>query len=251
MVKKIFGLILSVVFLLPVLSHAAPVNGVTDTTVTVGVTLPLSGPAALWGQGAAYGLNAWTKYINDKGGIHGRKLEVLIRDDGYNPVRALANLKEMQDKIFAQAGLLGTAMINTTKDFFPENKIPLTFPSGDVRIWEKFPKDKMHWIFVAYPDYLDEAEYLAEYAIKNLGAKKISLFYQNDDMGKMALKGVNQALSKFPGRASLGTTIPYEVTERSLATHAQKLKEAGGDVLILYATTTHGALILKETAKLD
>jgi branched-chain amino acid transport system substrate-binding protein len=251
MVKKICVLFLSMVFLLPVLSHAAPVVGVTDTTVTVGVTLPLSGPAALWGTGAAYGLNAWVKYINDKGGIHGRKLEVLLRDDGYNPVRALANLKEMQDKIFAQAGLLGTAMINTTKDFFPENKIPLTFPSGDVRIWEKFPKDKMHWIFVAYPDYLDEAEYLAEYAIKNLGAKKISLFYQNDDMGKMALKGVNQALSKFPGRASLGATIPYEVTERSLATHAQKLKEGGGDVLILYATTTHGALILKETAKLD
>ena len=251
MVKKIFGLILSVVFLLPALSHAAPVAGVTDTEVTIGITLPLSGPAALWGTGASYGAQAWANYINDKGGIHGRKIKIMLRDDGYNPVRALANLKEMQGKIFLMAGLLGTAMINTTRDFFPENKIPLTFPNGNVRIWEGYPKEKMHWIFVSYPDYEDEAGFLAGYAIKNLGAKKISLFYQNDDMGKMALKGLNQTLSKFQGRTSLGATVPYDVTERSLATHAQKLKEAGADFLMLYTTPTHGALILKEAAKID
>lgn len=247
--KKIWVL-LFVVLWMPSLGQAASVAGVTDTEVTLGITNPLSGPAALWGI-TGVGAKAWADYINDKGGIHGRKINVILRDDGYNPSRAMANLTEMKGKVFAVVALLGTAIVNTTKDFFAENKVPLITAYGDVRIWEKYPKDKLRWVFVSYPDYKDEAEFLTGHAVKDLGGKKISLFYQNDDYGKMALEGVKLALSKLPGRSSLGATIPYDVTERALATHAQKLKEGGGDVLLLYTTPSHGALILKEMAKFD
>ncbi|TSA47540.1 MAG: hypothetical protein D4R56_02005 [Deltaproteobacteria bacterium] len=247
--KKIWVL-LFVVLWMPSLSQAASVAGVTDTEVTLGITNPLSGPAALWGI-TGVGAKAWGDYINDKGGVHGRKINVMLRDDGYNPSRALANLTEMKGKVFAVVALLGTAIVNTTKDFFAENKVPLITAYGDVRIWEKYPKEKLRWVFVSYPDYKDEAEFLTGHAAKELGAKKISLFYQNDDYGKMAMEGVKLALSKLPGSSSLGATIPYDVTERALATHAQKLKEGGGDVLLLYTTPSHGALILKEMAKFD
>jgi len=230
-------------------TQAAAVPGVTDTEVTVGMTTPLSGPAALWGT-TALGAKAWADYINDQGGVHGRKIKVILKDDGYNPGRAMANLTEMKGQIFAVNALLGTAIINATKDFFPENKIPLINAYADVRIWAKYPKDKLRYIFIGYPDYENEAEYLTTYAVKNLGAKKIALFYQNDDYGKMAMEGVNLGLKKLPGQASLVGTVPYEVTERALATQAQKLKETGADTLILYPTMTHGALILKEMAKL-
>ena len=53
-----------------------------------------------------------------------------------------------------------------------------------------------------------------------------------------------------PGKLELAGAVPYEVTERALATHAQKLKETGADTLILYPTMTHGALILKEMTKI-
>ena len=230
-------------------TQAAAVPGVTDTEVTVGMTTPLSGPAALWGT-TALGAKAWADYINDQGGVHGRKIKVILKDDGYNPARAMANLTEMKGQIFAVNALLGTAIINATKDFFPENKIPLINAYADVRIWAKYPKDKLRYVFIGYPDYENEAEYLTTYAVKNLGAKKIALFYQNDDYGKMAMEGVNQGLKKLSGQASLVGTIPYEVTERALATQAQKLKETGADTLLLYPTMTHGALILKEMAKL-
>ena len=117
-------------------------------------------------------------------GVHGRKIKVILKDDGYNPARAMANLTEMKGQIFAVNALLGTAIINATKDFFPENKIPLITAYADVRIWAKYPKDKLRYVFIGYPDYENEAEYLTTYAVKNLGAKKIGLFYQNDDYGK-------------------------------------------------------------------
>lgn len=249
MVKKLF-FILCVVLILPASADASAVAGVTDTEVTIGITNPLSGPAALWGT-TALGAKAWADYINDRGGVHGRRINVIIRDDGYVPARALANLTEMKGRVFAVTALLGTAIVHITKDFFAENRIPLITAYGDVRIFEKYPKDKLRWAFIIYPDYIDEAEYLTDYAVKNLGSKRISLFYQNDDYGKMGVEGAKLALAKLPGRASLAVTIPYEVVERALSTHALKLKEGGADTILLYTTPTHGALILKEMAKID
>ncbi len=225
---------------------AADVPGVTGTEVVIGVTTPLSGPAALWGT-TGRGMEAWAAYVNEQGGVHGRKIKVVVKDDGYIPTRAMANLKEMQGNTFAVCGLLGTAILNAAKDFFPENKMPLVTPYGDVRIWAKQPREKLKYVFVAYPDYEDEAEYLTKYAIEKLGAKKIAVFYQNDDYGKMALAGVKKALK---GGASLAGAVPYEITERALSAHALKLKESGADALIIYTTPTHGALIVKETAKI-
>ena len=232
---------------LPLASFAGNVPGVTDTEVVIGITTPLSGPAALWGM-TGVGAVAWADYINDQGGVHGRKIKVIMKDDGYNPARAMANLQEMKGQVFAVCGLLGTAILNASKDFFPDNKIPLITAYGDVRIWTKVPKDKLKYIFIAYPDYEDEAQYITKYATEKLKSKKIALFYQNDDYGKMALAGVEMALKQFPG-AELVAAVPYEVTERALGTHALKLKESGADTVLVYATPSHGALILKEMAK--
>ena len=242
---------LSIVLLLGLVfsAQAASVAGVTDTEVVIGMSTPLSGPAALWGV-TAQGAKAWADYVNDKGGVNGRKIKVILKDDGYNPARAMANLTEMKGQVFAVCALLGTAIANATKDFFAENKIPLITVYADVRIWANYPKDKLKYIFVSYPDYENEAEFLATYAVKNLGAKKVALFYQNDDYGKMAMEGAKIGLSKLPGKPELTGAVPYDVTERALATHAQKLKETGADTVLLYPTMTHGALILKEMAKI-
>ena len=223
--------------------------GVTDTQVVVGVSTPLSGPAALWGT-TALGMKAWADHINEQGGIHGRKIEVIIKDDGYNPTRSMANLQEMKDKVFAVCGLLGSAPCGASKDFFPENKIPLVTAYANVRIYANQPKEKQRYYFIAYPDYEDENNFLADYAIKNLDTKTIAVFYQNDDYGHQALSGIKKALEANPGKAEIVAEVPYEVTERALGTHALKLKESGADTVILVPTPTHAALISKEMAKI-
>jgi branched-chain amino acid transport system substrate-binding protein len=252
MSKKLFWIGILLVFILTVPSIGGAkqnVPGVTDTEVVVGWTTPLSGPAALWGVTGLGGV-AWAQHINDQGGVYGRKIKVILKDDGYNPTRAITNLQEMKGKVFAIVGLLGTAICNVAKDFFPDNNVPLITAYGDIRIWARLPRDKLKNIFIAYPDYEDEAEYITKYAVNKLSSKKIALFYQNDDYGKMAMSGIKKALDAMKGKAEFTGAVPYEVTERALGTHALKLKESGADTLIIYPTPTHGALITKAIAKI-
>ena len=249
--KKAFfsiGILVALILTIPVSGSAAEIRGVTDTEVVVGITTPLSGPAALWGV-TGLGAKAWADHINAQGGIHGRKIKVLLKDDGYNPAKAMANLREMKSKVFAVCGLLGTAIVNASKDFFGENKIPLITAYGDVRIWTRVSPESLKYAFITYPDYEDEAQYLTTWAIKNRGAKKVAVFYQNDDYGKKGLAGVKRALAITAGRAKLAAAVPYEVTERALSTHALKLKESGADTLVLYTTVTHAAIMTKTMAK--
>lgn len=101
--------------LLAVAFAAGPVQaqgrapGVTDTEITIGLTTPLSGPAVAWGN-TAVAMEAWTRYLNDQGGINGRKFKVELKDDGYNPGRAVANLKEM--KAFDLPSSAGSARLS-------------------------------------------------------------------------------------------------------------------------------------------
>ena len=248
--KKVLLLSLALLLVVPAAALAEDVPGVTDDTITVGITTPLSGPAALWGA-TGMGAKAWADYVNDQGGVHGRKIKVILKDDGYNPARAMSNLQEMKNQVFTVLAVLGSAPCNATKDFFPENKIPLIHGYGNVRIYANQPPEKRKWYFVAYPDYEDEAEYLVTWAIENQQATNVAAFFQNDEYGFGNMKGLQKALGAAGGKVKLVSEVSYEVTERALATHAQKLKESGADSLFIFATPTQGAIITKEVAKLD
>jgi len=242
------GILLALILTVPSSGSAGSVRGVTDTEVVVGWTTPLSGPAALWGV-TGLGGKAWADHVNAQGGINGRKIKVILKDDGYNPARALANLQEMKNNVFVICGLLGTAICNAAKDFPADNNIPLITAYGDIRIFARQPKDKISNVFVTYPDYEDEAQYLTVWAVKNRNTQKVVVFYQNDDYGKMGLAGVKKGLAVTAGRAKLVGTVPYDITERELGTHALKLKESGADTLVMYADPTHAAIITKTMAK--
>lgn len=226
----------------------AKVPGVTATEIVIGATTPLSGPAAAWGN-TALGAEAWAKHVNAQGGIHGRQIKVVLKDDGYVPGRAVANVTEMKDSVFAIVGLLGSAVMNANKDIVAEAKIPTIYPYGNPEIWAKQPKDKIRYVFMVYPDYGSEGEFLVQQAAKLAGAKKVAVFYQNDDFGKGGLEGVKRGLKGLGGQVSLVAEIPYELQDRELGTHALKVKDSGADVVIPYSTTTHGANLIKEMAK--
>ena len=230
----------------PAIAQKTP--GVTDAEIVIGLTMPLSGPAAAWSN-TGVAMEAWAKYVNDQGGIHGRKLKVVMKDDGYNPGRAVANLEEMKEQVFMSVGLLGSAILQASKDKLAEFKLPTINPYGNPAIWAKQPKDKLRYVFVAYTDYNDEGDFLVTHAVGKLGAQKIALFYQNDEYGKGGLEGVNRGLKGLGGKGSLVTSVAYELTDRELGTHALKLKDSGADTVIFYSTITHGANVIKEMAK--
>src|SRR3989338_3668454 len=246
---RTFGVLLLVLVMSVTSAWAqAKVPGVTDKEVVIGATTPLSGPAAAWGT-TALGAEAWAKYVNEQGGVHGRKIRVELKDDGYNPGRSVANLNDMKDSVFALVGLLGTAVLNANKDNIAEAKLPTIWPYGNPQIFAKQPKEKVKTVFMVYPDYGDEGDFLVQQAAKLSGAKKIGLFFQNDDYGKGGLEGVKRGVGKLKGAVTLAAEVSYEVAERELGTHALKMKDSGADAVVIYSTVTHGAGLIKEMAK--
>ena len=227
----------------------ADIPGVTDEEVAIGMTCPMSGPAALWA--AMYlGNSAWAKHINDQGGIHGRKIKVVVKDDGYNPSRALSNLTDMKNEVLAYGCVIGSATANASKDFLLESKVPVVHIHANPRIWADVPPAKMQHLFIAYPDYMDEADAVTAFAVNKTALKRIALFGQNDDWGKSAKMGIERAMKRLSGKASFVGDVMFEITDRALSAHAVKLKETGADAVIIYGTPTHAALILKEMAKI-
>jgi ABC-type branched-subunit amino acid transport system substrate-binding protein len=224
---------------------AADVRGVTDTEITIGQWGPQTGPAALWGA-VARGTDLYFKMINEEGGINGRKIKYVLRDDGYNPAKTKAIAKEFVENIgvFAVVGGVGTGPGMAVRDYLTENKVPWVGPSTGS---SHFTRPTNPYIFGVYPLYKDEAYLLTKYAYENKG-KKIAFFYQNDDYGKEGLEGAEIALKELGG--ALVAKVSVEVPDTDLSSHALKLKESGADVVIMWLLPKHAAIILGESAKL-
>lgn len=223
--------------------------GVTDDEVVFGMTTPLSGPAAVY-SAVSGGARAWVAHVNARGGIHGRRVRLLVKDDGYIPGRAVANVTEMKQSVLAIVGMIGTASLGATKDVLAEAGVPNVCISGNPRVFEKDPESRRRLVFAVYPDYVSDGEFLAGEAVAREGARRLAVFYQNDEFGKDGLAGVRKAVAARPDVA-LVAEVPYEVQERELGVHALKMRESGAEVVILYAINTHAANLVREMAKLD
>ncbi|MBF0551321.1 MAG: ABC transporter substrate-binding protein [Deltaproteobacteria bacterium] len=221
-------------------------TGVTDKEIRIGQWGPQTGPAALWGA-VARGTDCYFKMLNDEGGINGRQLKLYLRDDGYQPPRTKAAVKELVDQVgvFAFVGGVGTACGMAVKDFLAENKIPWIGPSTGSTNWTSPPSK---YLFALYPNYVDEAAILTHYAVETMKKNKLAIFYQNDDYGKEGLKGVKAQLKKY--NLDLLAEVPVEVMETDLSSHCLKLKESGADTVILWVLPKHAAMMLGASAKL-
>jgi ABC-type branched-subunit amino acid transport system substrate-binding protein len=222
------------------------VRGVTDDVIKIGQWGPQTGPAALWGA-IARGTDAYFKMINDEGGIHGRKLEYFLRDDGYQPPKTKAAVKELVELegVFAFVGGVGTAPGMAVKDYLIQNKVPWVGPATGSTHWA-YPANK--YVFSVYPLYCDEAAILVDYAVNDLKKTKIAFFYQNDDYGKAGLFGAEIALEKHG--LKFAETVSAEIMDTDLSTHALKLRESGADVAIMWVLPKHAAIMLGTAAKL-
>ncbi len=223
-------------------------RGVTATEVVIGTSEPLSGPAAFWGVPVTGGMDAYIKFINDQGGIHGRKLRLVALDDSYLPARAVANVRDLVDRtgVFAIVGLLGSANAFAVRDYIVERDVVWINPLNDSNMWAGF-KQKRN-LFVTYISYVDEGRLLTEYAAKNLGVKTIAVFYQNDLFGQKGLLGVKRGAAS--AQSIVVAMIPYEVSDRDFSAHALKLRESKADAVVLYANPAAGALVVREMAKI-
>ncbi len=223
-------------------------RGVTATEVVIGTSQPLSGPASFWGLPVTGGMDAYIKFINDQGGINGRKLRLVALDDSYLPARAAANVRDLVDRtgVFAIIGLLGSANAFAVRDYLVDKQVIWINPLADTTMWAGF-KGKQN-LFVTYVNYVDEGRLLTEYTAKNLGVKTFAVFYQNDLFGQKGLLGVKRGAAST--QSKVVAMIPYEVSDRDFSAQALKLRESKADALVLYANPTAAALLVREMAKI-
>lgn len=222
-------------------------TGVTDDTILVGTWGPLTGPAAAWGA-INRGVKAYFEMINEDGGIHGRKLKLLLRDDAYNPSRTKAAVMEMVEKegVFAFVSGTGTSPGMAVKDYLIEKKIPHIGPASGSSNWIR-PSNR--YLFALYPTYETEGKVLVKYLTEHAQKERIAFIYQNDDYGKEGLESTKEALKK-RGK-ELVAQVSLELADQDLASHVLKLKQANPDAVILWVMPKHGAIILSNAAKLN
>jgi ABC-type branched-subunit amino acid transport system substrate-binding protein len=198
------------------LAQAHAEDGVTDSSITLGMSSPFTGPNGLYGMQMREAMTAYFDQINKGGGINGRKIELITIDDGYETDRTLANTKTLiqEKKVFALMGYYGsTPTTEAMNKVFGPAKVPLVGTiSGAGTLREPISANpNSRYMFNIRASYADEAEAIVN-QILALGLKNIAVFYQNDGFGKSGLDGVTNALK----RANLAPVAVGTVERNSL-----------------------------------
>lgn len=216
----------------PAVSQSQP--GVTSTEVLFGGVHPYSGPASGYssiGKGAI----AFFSYINDKGGVNGRKITYKDLDDGYNPPQSLQLTKQLveQDHVFAMFNSLGTPVNTVLRPYLNEKGVPQLFVATGATTWGN-DAAKYPWTIGWQPDYQSEAAIYAKYLLAQQPNAKIGVLYQNDDYGQDYLNGLTKALG---AKANLILkSVSYEVSDPDVKSQIASLKNTGADTLFIFAT---------------
>lgn len=169
-------------------------TGVTDREIVVGQFAAFSGAAGQLGQRMRTGIEVHFKALNAQGGINGRQLKLVSRDDGYEPEKAKGAVKALieEDKVFALVGSVGTPTGLAAVPILTQAGVPLVgMFTGAQALREPFNRHVFH----VRASYFDETERIVQH-LTTLGMKRIAVFYQNDSYGKAGLEGVERALAK-------------------------------------------------------
>lgn len=166
------------------MSSAAPVvaKPLDTNVIQIGMSAPLTGPAELIGQQFSQGAQLVIDRQNQSGGIAGRKIKLIITDDGYEPLRTVENTRQFLQNpaVFALFGYIGTPTVNAILPLLRKHQVPFiaAFTGADIL---RQPQDKFVFNFRA--SYREEAAVQARYLIDKLGLKRIALLIQADEFG--------------------------------------------------------------------
>jgi branched-chain amino acid transport system substrate-binding protein len=226
-------------------AHTAEV-GVTDAEIRVGQFAAQTGPAAELGKRMQMGILAHFNAVNASGGINGRTLKLISRDDGYEPEKAAAAVKALieEDKVFALIGSVGTPTTLAAVPAINAAGIPLVGPfTGAQALREPFNRNLFH----VRASYFDETERIVQH-LSTVGITKIAVFYQNDSYGKAGLEGVMRALTKRNLKPAASVTVERNSVDVT-APLAEILKAAPEAVIQISAYKSCAALIKQARAK--
>jgi ABC-type branched-subunit amino acid transport system substrate-binding protein len=223
--------------------------GVTASEIKIGQTQPYSGPASAYGTIGKVEA-AYFAMINDKGGINGRKINLISLDDGYSPPKTVEQVRRLveQDDVLLTFQTLGTPPNSAIHKYMNQKKVPQLFVATGATKWgdpEHFP-----WTMGWQPSYQTEGHIYAKWLLQTKPDAKIGILYQNDDYGKDYVKGLRDGLGAKADKMIV-SELSYEVTDPTIDSQIVSLKGSGADVFFNVTTPKFAAQAIRKAFDID
>jgi branched-chain amino acid transport system substrate-binding protein len=218
--------------------------GASDNEIKVGQTMPYSGPASAYGV-IGRSEAAYFAMINDQGGVNGRKIRLISRDDGYSPPKTVEVVRKLveEDEVLLTFNVLGTSPNTAIQAYLNDNKVPQLFVATGADKWND-PKNHP-WTMGWQPSYRIEARIYARYILQNLPDAKVAVLYQNDDAGKDYFIGLREGLGPKADKMIVATKT-YETTDPTVDSQIVALQGSGADVLVMHAIPKFAAQAIRK-----
>jgi branched-chain amino acid transport system substrate-binding protein len=207
--------------------------GVTATQITLGGTVPLSGPAAAYAS-VGRGADAYFRYVDSKGGVFGRKIVFKYEDDEFDVAKTILLTRQLveQDNVLAIFDSVGTEHALAVRPYLNDRKVPQLFVGSGV---SKLATEhrKYPWSMGYLPSFAGEGAVYGRYIAAHRPKARIAVLYENSDFGKDMLNGLRRGLG---GKGKIVGTQPYEIEDANVDSQLARLQASGADTLMLFAT---------------
>jgi branched-chain amino acid transport system substrate-binding protein len=217
-------------------SSSAP--GVTSTSITFGTHQPLTGPAAPGYSEIAVASQAFFNYVNAHGGVFGRKIHLIIKDDAYNPTNTVNVVHQLvlQSHVFGIYEGLGTPTHTKVVGFLNASKVPDIFVASGCPCWDN--GSAQPYTFGWQPNYTIEGKILGQYLKQHFAGQKIGVLYQDDDFGQGGLAGIADEVPA----ADIVSKQPYQPGVTTLASQVTAIKSSGAKVMVDFTVPIYTAI---------
>lgn len=215
----------------------------TPTTLKIGNTMPYSGPSSRYGNiGKAD--SAFFKWVNDQGGVGGRKIEFLSYDDAASPPKTVEQVRRLveQDQVDFLFHTNGTANNTAIARYCNEHKVPQLFIGSGADKWGNYKE--YPWTIGLQPSYRTEAQIYTKYMLKQKPDAKLGILYQNDDSGKDYVIGVKDILGP-DWNKHVVKSVTYEASDATIDSQIVELQASGADVLLAHASAKFAAQAIR------
>src|ERR1700722_17714219 len=206
----------------PAIAVAADMRGVTATEIKIGQTMPYSGPVSAFGA-LGKGEVGYFKMLNERGGINGRKVNLISLDDGYAPPKAVEQTRRLveSNEVALIFSSIGTAQNTAIAKYLQSKNIPQLFLASGASKFADIAQYPQATVGVQAP-FRYEARLYARYALAKTPNAKFAVISQNDDFGRDYLAGLKDVLGEKYDQLVTGAT--YEVQDPTIDSHTAKLK---------------------------
>ncbi|MGZ4331101.1 MAG: ABC transporter substrate-binding protein [Solirubrobacteraceae bacterium] len=219
-------------------SGGSSAPGVTATSITFGSHQPLTGPAAPGYSEIAPASQAFFDYVNAHGGVNGRKLHLIYKDDAYNPTNTVNVTHQLvlQDHVFGIFEGLGTPTHTKVVSYLNASKVPDLFVASGCACWDD--GQKQPYTFGWQPNYTIEGKILGQYIKQHFAGQKVAVLYQDDDFGQGGLAGIAAELPA----SQIVSKQAYQSGTTTLAPQITQIKTSKAKVLVQFTVPIYTAI---------